>query len=119
MRRLQTELAGSEVRLVTVTVDPLTDTPEVLADYAQRFGADKERWLFLTGDENAIHELAASVQLAVQREPGAPPGSQVTHATRFIVVDSGGVVRGYYDGLTDGGLAAAAARARFLERETR
>ena len=37
-------------RLLAVTVDPATDTPAVLADYARRIGADPERWRFLTGD---------------------------------------------------------------------
>src|SRR5262245_16683618 len=44
MERLQTELASSRVRLVSISVDPAHDTPEILRAYAERFHADKERW---------------------------------------------------------------------------
>jgi len=119
MARLQADLAGTDVRLVSVTVDPETDDAETLGAYATRFGADPDRWLFLTGDEGQIQRLIGSVHLAAERAaPGqAAPGFQVTHATRFVVVDGEGVVRGYYPGETEEGRRAALARARFLDRQ--
>jgi len=53
---LQSQLGdrlGSEVRFLSITSDPVLDTPEVLADYARRFAA-QEGWLFLTGDESNV-----------------------------------------------------------------
>jgi protein SCO1/2 len=116
MRTLQDALAGSDVRLVSFSVDPPTDTPAVLSRYADGFGADKQRWLFLTGDEAQVSKIAAAVMLPMQRAPAgeAPIGMQVAHTTRFIVVDAKGVVRGMYDGQTQEGIQAAAARARWL-----
>lgn len=116
LRWVQDELAGDDVRLVSVTVDPRIDDPETLARYADELGADPERWLFLTGDEAAIGELMASVHLAMVRAPDgeAEPGFQVTHSTKFVVVDGEGVVRGYYDGQDPAGRRAAAKRARWL-----
>jgi len=59
MARLQADLqAEPDIRLVSITVDPDHDTPEVLARYATRFHADPRRWLFLTGEEQAIYTLA-------------------------------------------------------------
>lgn len=59
MARLQANLQGEpDVRLVSITVDPEQDTPQVLAEYASRFGADRERWLFLTGERRPIYTLA-------------------------------------------------------------
>lgn len=59
MARLQADLASEpDVRLVSITVDPERDTPDVLAEYANRFGADRDRWLFLTGEKGAIYALA-------------------------------------------------------------
>src|SRR5207237_235111 len=56
--RLQSELAGEpDVRFVTFTVDPGRDDLATLRQYAAHFKADPERWLFLTGDEAAIHKL--------------------------------------------------------------
>jgi protein SCO1/2 len=114
MAALQRELADTPVRLVSVSVDPQTDTLDVLAAYAKTHGADPERWHFLRGDERGVLELATSVLLAVQRNPDADAGMRVTHNSRFVVVDGEGRVRGYYEGTTDEGRAAAAARARWL-----
>jgi len=58
MARLQEALAAEpDVRLVSITVDPAYDTPEVLARYAQSFAAQPQRWLFLTGDKVTIYRL--------------------------------------------------------------
>lgn len=114
MAELQRELADTPVRLVSVSVDPETDTLEVLAEYAAARGADPERWHFLRGDEAAVVALATSVSLPAQRDPTADPGMRVAHSARFVVVDGEGRVRGYYEGTTPAGRAAAAARARWL-----
>ena len=59
MARLQADLASeSDVRLASITVDPARDTPQVLSKYADRFKAHHGRWLFLTGEKEAIYRLA-------------------------------------------------------------
>ena len=59
MARLQSDLVHiPEIRLVSISVDPERDIPAVLSQYANRFDADPERWLFLTGDKRAIYRLA-------------------------------------------------------------
>jgi cytochrome oxidase Cu insertion factor (SCO1/SenC/PrrC family) len=59
MARLQSDLAAiPDVRLVSISVDPDRDTPAILSQYAARFDADPDRWLFLTGDKRAIFRLA-------------------------------------------------------------
>jgi cytochrome oxidase Cu insertion factor (SCO1/SenC/PrrC family) len=50
--------AEDDVRLVSITVDPAHDTPEVLARYADKLGAHPQRWLFLTGNKEQIYRLA-------------------------------------------------------------
>src|SRR5262245_44198000 len=72
MARLQAELAGQpDVRLVSFSVDPDHDTPEVLRQYAERFGADPQRWLFLTGPRDDLYRLIQeSFHLAVQQSEG-------------------------------------------------
>jgi protein SCO1/2 len=58
MARLQAEFADEpELRLVSFSVDPQFDTPAVLASYAAKFGADRDRWLFLTGEKKAIYHV--------------------------------------------------------------
>ncbi|HSB81093.1 MAG TPA: SCO family protein [Candidatus Methylomirabilis sp.] len=71
LARLQADLATEpDVRLASITVDPAEDTPEVLAEYAARFGADRERWLFLTGPKRAIYTLAQKGFLLNVEDPG-------------------------------------------------
>lgn len=117
VRDLQAQLGDTGVRLVSFTVDPQTDTPEVLRRYADSYGADPARWLFLTGDEQRIHDLIrSSFLLSVQRTPpsDAALGMQVSHSARLAVVDGEGRVAGYYDGDDPAGARAALARARAL-----
>jgi cytochrome oxidase Cu insertion factor (SCO1/SenC/PrrC family) len=72
LARLQRDFADDrDVRLVSISVDPEHDTPAVLQDYAQRFGADPERWLFLTGDKAAIYRLAQEGFHLSAVDPGA------------------------------------------------
>lgn len=78
------------VRLVTFTVDPDRDTPNVLRDYADQHGADPNKWLFVTGKRAAIHRLVtAGFKLGSVENP-------MMHSTRFVLVD-GDKIRGYYD----------------------
>ena len=78
--RLQSELAHEpNVRFVTFTIDPDRDTPDELKKYADRFRADPERWLFLTGKEAIVHELATSgFKLLAMKKPGGAPATNST-----------------------------------------
>jgi len=85
------------VRLVSFSVDPGYDTPEVLRAYAERFGADTTRWAFLTGDRQALYTLIREgFHLAVGEEAGSE--GMITHSDRFILVDRDLRIRGYYSG---------------------
>lgn len=87
------------VRRVSFTVDPDYDTPEVLAEYAARYGAGGD-WLFLTGTREAIWELSVDgFKLGVARATEGAPEEQgpIVHSTRFVLVDREGGIRGYYD----------------------
>lgn len=58
MAALQRDFPGDRrLRFLSITVDPKRDTPTVLAEYAVRYDADRERWWFLTGDKQAIYAL--------------------------------------------------------------
>jgi protein SCO1/2 len=96
MSELQRPLENSDVHLVSFTVDPEKDTPEVLREYADRLHARPGRWDFLTGPKPQIYDLTRSgFKLAVQEE-GDQPGVPV-HSTRSVLVDRRGTIRGYYD----------------------
>jgi protein SCO1/2 len=92
MAELQQALSGErDARLVSITVDPETDSPAVLADYANRFHATKDRWYFLTGEKSVIRHLAKDGFMVGGAEDA------LLHTTRFMLVDRQGRLRGYYD----------------------
>ncbi len=101
MRLLQEKLKSDPtVRLVSFSVDPEHDTPPVLSEYAKRFEADPNQWLFLTGDKNQIFQLSKQhFYLAVGEIPPGEreaPDQSVDHSSKFALVDAAGRIRGYY-----------------------
>jgi protein SCO1/2 len=104
MARIQAAVAQDpQVQLVSFTVDPDTDTPPVLAAYADKFGADPNRWWFLTGPKKPLYDLIQKGFLQVlQDNTGQPPLDgqyKVTHSTYLALVDGDGNLRGFYDGV--------------------
>lgn len=91
------------VALVSITVDPVYDTPGVLATYAARYQTS-DRWYFLTGDRQEVLGLVQDgFHLAVDPEPPAGTAAEsepIIHSTRLVLVDSRGLIRGYYDALS-------------------
>jgi len=98
-----------DVKLVSLTVDPRDDTPAVLAKYGERFGADTNRWLFLTGDKAQLYELIGTSFLAPDTNDAFSymPGN-FAHTERIAVVDEEGHLRGYFDGLNQNTATAVA-----------
>ncbi|MBI4369908.1 MAG: SCO family protein [Elusimicrobia bacterium] len=106
LARLQWSLPD-DVKLVSFTVDPEKDTPARLSAYARRFQADPERWFFLSGPTPALNALFRdSFKIALAENPKGPPGTQLIHSTKLVLVDSQGSVRGYYDSDQAGSLAS-------------
>ena len=95
---LHEKLAGKDdVRLVSISLDPEKDTPEVLQQYATRFKAGPN-WLFLTGDKTATYQFAQKgLKLAVADVRNSP--EPITHSTKLVLVDRSGTVRGFYEGV--------------------
>jgi cytochrome oxidase Cu insertion factor (SCO1/SenC/PrrC family) len=92
-----------EVAFVSFSVDPQTDTPERLGQFAERWHADPERWLFLTGDSASLDRLIKErFLLPVTRDPmeaGKLLSQSLVHTNRFAIVDRSSTVRAYVDGL--------------------
>jgi len=91
-----------DVRFLSISVDPLKDTPEVLDVYAKRFKAGPQ-WFFCTGDRDAIFKLAHD-GFKLPIAGGTPLDGPVTHTTRLVLVDRSGMVRGFYEGASQEGV---------------
>ena len=116
MSELQRPLEKTDIHLVSFTVDPEKDTPEVLHAYSEKLNAQPARWDFLTGSRDAIYALTRDgFKLAVSdgsEETGVP-----VHSTRLVLVDRRGVIRGYYDVLAPDAVTKLLADANHLFRE--
>jgi len=80
------------VEMVSISVNPEYDTPEVMASYAEKFNAKTGKWHFLTGPREQIKKLSLnSFKIGSIDEP-------IFHSAYFALVDRYANIRGYYDG---------------------
>jgi protein SCO1 len=114
--RLRSEgMLGNQVQLLSFTVDPAVDTPEVLRAYAERHQADPDAWRFLTGDVATVRSLVIDgFGLGIEAmeadstdhsshgatTPGTPSPAQLTHSGRFVIIDGSGQIRAYQESET-------------------
>ena len=98
MRALEQTLAERHARvtLVSFSVDPGYDTPEVLRAYATAHGAGPD-WRFVTGQRDGIAALLKDGFHVAFADDG-PPSGPITHSDRFVLVDRKLRIRGYYHG---------------------
>jgi protein SCO1/2 len=100
MAGLQSRLRDVDgVRHVSFSVDPNTDTPEVLKAYGQRYKQDPARWTFVTGPYEVLETaIVDGFKMHVGREPtDAGDGFyDIVHGEHFVLVDRAGRIRGYY-----------------------
>ena len=95
------------LRFVTLTTHPENDTPEVLKKYSEQFGADPQRWHFLTGSKS---ELLSNLAIGSLKLSAVEKGKDLResandlfiHTTMFVLVDKAGKIRGFYESLEPG-----------------
>lgn len=99
-------LAQKGVELVSITVDPERDTPEVLKEYAKGYGANLAHWQFLTGPLEQIRgTVVTGFHIPMEKGPvgdhsahGGAGDYNVSHSGKIALVDKTGVIRAWYDG---------------------
>jgi protein SCO1 len=86
------------LQLVSFSVDPENDTPEVLAAYAKQYEADLGSWRFVTGDLEVVRKTSEQgFKLALDGK--VTPGAEhfgLFHGSHLVLVDGRGIIRGYY-----------------------
>lgn len=110
MQKIQAAFPTGDVKMLSFSVDPETDTPERLSTYATQFEAGPH-WLFFTGEREALHRFAIDdFKLSVQpletdtshdhhggHAPAAEGTSPFLHSQKFVLLDDQRRIRGYYD----------------------
>ncbi|MFT5585897.1 MAG: protein SCO1/2 [Cognaticolwellia sp.] len=99
MLRVDHELAQDGILLLSHSVTPDTDTPEVLSKFAAEKGIDSERWYLLTGDQTLIYSLGRASYF-VEEDLGEKKGlTEFLHTENIVLVDGDRHIRGIYNGL--------------------
>ena len=89
MSKLDKTLGDKGLHLLSISVDPATDTPEKLTEYAKNFEA-KDNWQFLTGEKSKIIDLSVKgFRLSLGEDP-------MSHSQRLVLIDNRSHIRGYY-----------------------
>jgi len=86
---------GVKIAFVSITVDPERDTPEVLKEYAQAFGANLAGWSFLTGPSDTIRDVTRRYGVFAAKSANG----EVDHTTLTSIIDPRGILRVQYLGV--------------------
>lgn len=111
---LQKAVPDPDVKIISISLDPKNDKPELLNAYAAGLGADQSRWYFLTGEQETIFAAAKAFGLAAAP---AEEGKMITHTQKVLLIDRQNRVRGIYDSLEVGAMEKLAEDAKVLVKE--
>lgn len=98
LQRIQeTYKTDTLLKIVSFSVDPINDSVPVLASYAKNYKAIKDKWYFITGNQDSIYALARNgFFLAAFQQSDAKNG--IDHSEQLVLIDRKKQIRGYYDG---------------------
>ena len=117
MRRLTKKVEKDvPVQFVSISVDPLRDTPAVLRQYASRVRND-DRWIFLTGDRGAIIDLSVNGFKLAAGGTTQTAAEPLMHSSKFAIADKQGIIREYYGATNDDAVDHVAGVVRDLAQE--
>lgn len=124
MEKLQERLSdrrAEDIKLVSISVDPVHDRPDKLAAYATRFHARRDKWRFLTGAPEKVRSLVEGPFMNSMLSEGLTPSGApaISHNGYFVLVDADLVIRGIYDSSDIKKLDELMRHARFLARTSR
>ena len=89
MSQLQEKLPAN-ILLVSFTVDPQQDTPQILSEYAKNYHPQAGRWFFLTGEKEILDHLLESFHMSPLDDPNL-------HSLKLVLIDQWAQIRGYYE----------------------
>lgn len=98
MAEIQKRVPAEDALLISISVDPAYDQPNVLLEYGKQYDANFDRWFFLTGEESQVQKIIANFQVMYERietNDNTPPN--IAHSERFLLLDQFGEIRGIYD----------------------
>lgn len=102
LKKVQDEFGDSnQLLILSHSIDPEYDSPEVLKKYAQEKAADTRFWKFLTGNKDTIYDLCENSYMAFAKTDKNAPGGYI-HSGFLVLIDKDRHIRGAYDGTEEG-----------------
>ena len=98
----QRTLQRDQLQLLSISVDPYYDSPEVLREYGYLFSTNSEHWHFLTGEKENLPMLIQKFQQAYEITVSDAEVPSIVHSEKFILIDSEGYIRGFYPNTKNG-----------------
>ncbi len=95
MRYIEQEIDNPDFGIISISIDPENDTPEVLQNHAKSIGVRSPNWHFLTGDRSYIGSIAEKFNIYVGKEKDK--AESLNHSGMIALVDKQGNVRCRYD----------------------
>ena len=91
-----------DVKILSHTIDPEHDNPDVLKQYATDLGVAGTMWQFVTGDREKIYDIGQKHYMVSAMEDSSQAGGYI-HSGAFVLIDKERHIRGMYDGTTEEG----------------
>ncbi len=108
-------LNDDRVVLLSHSVTPETDTPDVLATYAEAHGVNVDKWKLLTGPKSEIYDLGRRSYFVDEDLGGTRNEDDFLHTENFILIDGQRRIRGIYNGLDPDSIRSLIADIKVLE----
>lgn len=117
MKRLDETLPEAGILLLSHSVTPRTDTPEVLAQFAKNKGLDSDRWHLLTGEQQVIYSLGRSAYFVEEDLGEEKDLTEFLHTENIVLIDGDRHIRGIYNGLNTTSVSQLIADVETLQGE--
>lgn len=92
LQQVQNHIDAKQLQIISISADPEHDTPKLLKEFAEKHHVDTKNWDFLTGE---LSTIVALMNTGFRLGSGSEP---IYHSSRLILVDTKGIIRGYYRG---------------------
>lgn len=95
LKEVEKEINSPDFGVISITIDPKRDTPEVLKDHQHKLRIENPNWHFLTGDRDYIYLLSKEFNIYVGKDENTAEG--LNHSGKIALVDKKGKIRSRYD----------------------
>lgn len=109
----------NDIMILSHTVDPMTDSVDVMKKYSLKYEADPAQWMFLTGNKHDLYSMAINSYLvsAVEDTTNKEILPDFIHTQYFVLVDKEKHIRGTYDGTDDAAVQKLIGDIQVLRKE--